>query len=102
MPFLSVVLETCDDGCLSPFPHWGPRMLWLWFHLSLLILTKLSVQGSSLHCRCVDTLATLYSWMAGTLFLVLSYCFSKDIVPPPMAKDEHRGHYCCSSACLPL
>lgn len=80
MPFFSVVLETCDDGCLSPFPHWGPRMLQFWFYLSLFIRTELSVQRSSLHCRCVDTLATLYRWTAGTLFLVFSYCFSKDVV----------------------
>lgn len=80
MPFFSVVLETCDDSCLSPFLYWGPRMLQFWFYLSLLTLTELSVQRSSLHCRCMDILVTLYRCTARTLFLVLSYCFSRDLV----------------------
>lgn len=79
MPFFSVVFEICDNSCLSPFLYWGPRMLQFWFCLSLLTLTELSVQRSSLHCRCVGSLVTLYRCTARTLFLVLSYCFSKDL-----------------------
>lgn len=56
MPFFSVVLEICDDGCLSPFPHWGPRKLQFWFCLSNWTICVVKLLALQMHGHFGDTL----------------------------------------------